>query len=141
MACGLAEKEWLQALTIACKLGRNERGRSGIPTWMAQKNTTQREHAILLCRVEGLCNAAKSAASACLGGSCSTAAISEMNRLLALDDVGIDEECTDASGQAVYLRGVNMSPRDEERAAIPLKAASKVFTYTANEVFTLIYYE
>ena len=91
-ACLLSEAEFKAQLSAASRLSSNQRGGEGLPACLNCRNTSARNHAVLLCRAAGL----RKASAACeavrrLGGR------AEMDRLLALPPSALELERFDVS--------------------------------------------
>ena len=70
VACGLNDDAFQSACTKAHTLKQIKRGIHDLPTWMHIPKATQRQHAILLCRVNGLRLAARIAGATVEGEIC-----------------------------------------------------------------------
>ena len=83
--CGVTEATFKDVLRVADALPKQKRGRDELPQWAHKQNSKLLEHAVLLCRVAGLRQAAIALEPVELGGAlfASRAAL-EMERLLTL---------------------------------------------------------
>ena len=91
--CGVTQIAFRDFLRVADELPRQKRGRDEVPQWAHKQNASVREHAVLLCRVAGLRQAAIADTPAELGGaSFASCAALEMDRLLTLTRRQAQEE-------------------------------------------------
>ena len=91
--CNISLEEWQQHLATAAAHPNHSRGVLGLPAWMQVRNTTVRQHAVLLCRVAGLRAAAAKAPEELGADAWKVDATKEMERILALTEAEVRLEC------------------------------------------------
>ena len=107
--CDVLDDELRQHLRTARRLERHQRGKHGIPLFMQEKNTDERHHAALLCRVAGMRKAVSIQDFESLGGNVFGAkAAAELARILELRCADVNAECVDVDDKLLRERGFNL---------------------------------
>ena len=121
-ACLLSEPEFKAQLSAAHQLRSNQRGIEGLPSCLHCRQTTGRNHAVLLCRAAGL----RKASEACkamrrLGGR------AEMDRLLALPASALESERLAVSSTLRREPAVQLTTPCAREAEAQLRAVVGLF--------------
>ena len=95
LACGVPEAGWRQCLEVASATHKDKVRPEGIPECLRRRErATVRTHAITLCRIKGLLNAVAEIPPEISSESFNAQASTEVQRILALSQAEVDEECS-----------------------------------------------